>query len=90
MLYGSQLVISSKAKKQHGSISCLFSGELRKTYGNVLLHYASLHSTISITEILRDDDYSVSYTTAVESTDSYVLKHSDFVDVKCESKNGKE
>ena len=65
MLYGSKLVISSKAKKKHGSISCLFS------------------------EILRDNDYSVSYTTAVKSTDSYVLKHSDFVDVKCESKNGK-
>lgn len=27
---------------------------------------------------------------SVESDDSYVLKHSDFVDVKCESKNGDE
>lgn len=42
------------------------------------------------TEILRDDDNSVSFATSVESDDSYVLKHSDFVDVKCEAKNGRE
>lgn len=28
--------------------------------------------------------------TPVESNDSYVLKHSDFVDVKCESKTETE
>lgn len=40
------------------------------------------------TEILRDDDYNVLFEPAVESEDSYVLKHSDFVDIKCESKDG--
>ncbi|XP_076395907.1 uncharacterized protein LOC100877796 [Megachile rotundata] len=44
----------------------------------------------SFSEILRDNDNEVSYTTPVESDNSYVLKHSDFVDVKCESKDGTE
>ena len=66
ILRGSRLVISNRAKKKYGSISCSFS------------------------EILRDDDYNVSFMPSVESDDSYVLKHSDFVNVKCESKNGDE
>lgn len=66
ILRGSRLVISNKAKKKYGSITCLFS------------------------EILRDDDYNVSFMTPIESDDSYVLKYSDFVDVKCESKNRNE
>ncbi|XP_026672078.1 uncharacterized protein LOC108628160 isoform X1 [Ceratina calcarata] len=65
VLSGSRLVISSKAKKIHVSITCFFS------------------------EILRDDDYYVSYMPPIESDDSYVLRHSDFVDVKCQSSNGK-
>ncbi|XP_060814232.1 uncharacterized protein LOC132906245 [Bombus pascuorum] len=64
ILHGSRLIISSRAKKRHGSIICSFS------------------------EILRDDDYNVLFQPAVESEDSYVLKHSDFVDIKCESKDG--
>ncbi|CAL7939740.1 unnamed protein product [Xylocopa violacea] len=66
VLHGSKLVISSKAKKKYGSITCSFS------------------------EIVRDDDYNISFMTSVESDDFYILKHSDFVDVKCKSKNGKE
>lgn len=66
ILCGSRLVISNKAKKKYGSISCSFS------------------------EILRDNDYTVSFMTPIESNDSYTLRHSDFVNVKCESKNGKE
>ncbi|XP_076238504.1 uncharacterized protein LOC143181785 [Calliopsis andreniformis] len=66
ILHGSRLVINNRARKKHGSISCLFS------------------------EILRDDDYTVSFTTPVESDDSYVLRHSDFVDVKCEAKDGQD
>lgn len=46
--------------------------------------------SITFIEILRDDDYNVSFMTPIESDDSYVLKYSDFVDVKCESQNGNE
>nr|XP_031846377.1 uncharacterized protein LOC116432971 [Nomia melanderi] len=42
----------------------------------------------SFSEILRDDDYNVIFMTAVESNDYYELRNSDFVDVKCVSKNG--
>lgn len=53
-------------------------------------HVPLLQLLFDATEILRDDDNSVSFATSVESDDSYVLKHSDFVDVKCEAKNGRE
>ncbi|CAK9833930.1 hypothetical protein ANTRET_LOCUS10540 [Anthophora retusa] len=66
ILHGSRLVISSKAKKRYGSITCFFS------------------------EILRDSDYNISFLTSIASDDFYILRHSDFVDVKCKSKNGKE
>lgn len=62
----------------HGS-RLVISNKTKKKYGSLIC---------SFSEILRDDDYNISYETAVESDDFYVLKHSDFVDVKCESKNG--
>ena len=43
-----------------------------------------------ITEILRVDDFKVSFTTAVESDDIYILQESDFADVRCESRTGKQ
>lgn len=54
----------------------------------ILLYFVIV--SITFTEILRDDDYNVSFMTPIESDDSYVLKYSDFVDVKCESKNRNE
>ncbi|XP_043526689.1 uncharacterized protein LOC122537526 [Frieseomelitta varia] len=62
----------------HGS-RLVISNKAKKKYGSLIC---------SFSEILRDDDYNISYETAVESDDFYVLKHSDFVDVKCESKDG--
>ncbi|XP_057331266.1 uncharacterized protein LOC130671406 isoform X2 [Microplitis mediator] len=46
--------------------------------------------TCAFSEILRVDDYTVRLTEPRESEDSYILRHSDFVDVKCESKIGNQ
>lgn len=43
-----------------------------------------------VAEILRVDDYTVRLTEPRESEDSYILRYSDFVDVKCESKIGNQ
>lgn len=42
------------------------------------------------TEVIREDDFEVSLTDAVESSDVYILKQSDFADVKCESQAGRQ
>ncbi|XP_034937325.1 uncharacterized protein [Chelonus insularis] len=44
--------------------------------------------TCAFSEILRVNDYAIELTNPEESDDVYILKQSDFVDVKCESKNG--
>lgn len=44
----------------------------------------------SIPEIIRLDDEDYDYTRKVETTDYYVLKRSDYAEVKCESQNGKQ
>ncbi|XP_015439519.1 PREDICTED: uncharacterized protein LOC107194414 [Dufourea novaeangliae] len=59
----------------------VISNDIKKKYGWI---------SCTFSEILRDDDYTVSFMTPVKSDNYYVLKHSDFVDVKCESKNGEE
>ncbi|OAD56073.1 hypothetical protein WN48_03813, partial [Eufriesea mexicana] len=64
----------------HGS-RLVISSKIKKRYGPI---------TCFFSEILRGNDYNVSFMTPVESNDSYVLKHSDFVDVKCESKTETE
>lgn len=43
ILCGSRLVISNKAKKKYGSISCSFSGKLCETCNNVSQHLFLLH-----------------------------------------------
>ncbi|XP_076284101.1 uncharacterized protein LOC143210795 [Lasioglossum baleicum] len=57
------------------------SKKAKKKYGSIIC---------SFSEIVRKNDYNVLFMTSVDSNDYYELKHSDFVDVKCESKNGDE
>lgn len=46
--------------------------------------------TCAFNEIIRVDDYNVKLTDTVESDVSYTLKQSDFAEVKCESRTGKQ
>ncbi|XP_043284844.1 uncharacterized protein [Venturia canescens] len=46
--------------------------------------------TCAFSEILRVDDFNTKQTEPRESDDFYILRHSDFVDVRCESKTGKQ
>ncbi|XP_033207740.1 uncharacterized protein LOC117167143 isoform X2 [Belonocnema kinseyi] len=46
--------------------------------------------TCAFSEIVRVDDFKVRLTKAVESDDCYILKESDFADVRCESRTGKQ
>lgn len=64
----------------HGS-RLLIDHKIKHKYGLIMC---------SFSEITRVDDYYVSTKPAVESDDSYTLKYSDFVDVKCEAKNGQK
>ncbi|KAG7189383.1 hypothetical protein KM043_017030 [Ampulex compressa] len=48
------------------------------------------HVTCSFSEIIRIDDYYTRLLDPVSSDNIYILKHSDFADVRCESKNGKQ
>ncbi|XP_058788866.1 uncharacterized protein LOC131662900 [Phymastichus coffea] len=46
--------------------------------------------TCAFSEILRVDDFSSELAGSVESDQSYVLRQSDYADVKCESRTGKQ
>lgn len=39
-------------------------------------------------EIIRTDDYNTKLLDGIQADDFYILKDSDFADVKCKSKNG--
>ncbi|XP_015587681.1 uncharacterized protein LOC107264194 isoform X2 [Cephus cinctus] len=46
--------------------------------------------TCIVLEIIRVDDFKIILADTVESDDSYILKRSDFAEVKCESQNGNQ